>query len=458
MKVLIVNANIVVPHKERVLERSSLIAYNGIITRIDEGVRYRHDTTSDLIIDADEGFLIPGLINSHSHGFTLGPLFPSAAKPLPLGMVFRNLNRHLLQGTTTLLNLDGFALPEEVEIVNKLHPVKVKTGTSHTPLNVKAAELADGSGLTPTHKAMTVEEMLRRGAVAIGEIGGGHTLAGGGAVYLEIPQAIEKRTGRRITPAQASKLLTAVLGRYADPSQLDREKVSESLKEIRLDDVLTVDDAIDIVMGTAYKSVETAREGIKEAAELALRYNVPMIVHTAPPSKKVVLEVARKLGPLLIAGHTNHPTFEEKEMLQVARELRSYGAIIDLCSGDGFGARQLYSPEAVDATLKMLREGLGDIITTDYMGGYWDPMLLLIKKAVEENVLSLPKAIAMATYNVARAIPALAQNAGTIDVGKTADLVVLSADDISRVRYVLIDGIPVVVDGKIRVPSFLQVA
>jgi imidazolonepropionase-like amidohydrolase len=106
----------------------------------------------------------------------------------------------------------------------------------------------------------------------------------------------------------------------------------------------------------------------------------------------------------------------------------------------------------------MLREGLGDIITTDYMGGYWDPMLLLIKKAVEENVLSLPRAIAMATYNVARAIPALAQNAGTIDVGKTADLVVLSADDISRVRYVLIDGISVVVDGKIRVPSFLQVA
>lgn len=449
------NTNIVVPHKEKILERSSLVVYNGVIVRIDEGVKYRHDTTSDIIIDAEGGFLIPGLINGHTHGFTLGPLFPSATRPLPFMFALRNLNRHLLQGTTTLLNADGFALPEEVEIMNKFHPVKIKMATSHTPLNIKAAKLADGSGLTPTHTAMTVEEMVRRGAVAIGEIGGGHTLAGGGAAYLELPRAIEERTGKRITSAQASKLITAVLGKYADSSQLNREKVLESLKDSGLTDVLTIDDAINMVMTTVYKSVEIAREGIREAAELALKHGVPMLVHTAPPSKKVVLEVAEKLGSLLIAGHTNHPTFEdEEEMLQVARELKKRGAITDICSGDGFGAKQLYSSSAlVNATLKLLKEGLGDIITTDYMGGYWDPMLLLIKKAVEEGILSLPKAIAMVTYNVTKAFPMLASNSGTIDVGRTADLAVLSADDISKVKHVLINGFPVVVNGEIKALS-----
>ncbi|MDH5363934.1 MAG: amidohydrolase family protein [Dehalococcoidia bacterium] len=453
MRIVINNTNIVIPDKELVLKNSSLVIDNGVISRIDEGVRYRYDYGANVVIDAEEGYLIPGLINHHSHGFTLGPLFPSGGVPLTFEFIFRDLNRHLLQGTTTLLNLDGFATIEEVEIINKLHPIKIKTATSHTPLNIKAAEIADGAGLTQLHKNLTVEEMLDRGAIAIGEVGAGSTLGGGAAIYLILPRAIEEKIGKRITPAQSGKLIKAVLGRHIDPSLTDKEKVQDALEEAGLKDLLTADDAIDLVMKTIYAPVEIARDGIREAADLALKYDVSLIVHNATASKDAVLEAAKRLGPKLVAGHSNHPSFEKEEMIQVMKELRKYGAIIDVWCGDYFGARQLFSTDSIDATLKVLEEGLGDVLSTDFAGGNWDPILRIIEKAVEEKVISLPKAIAMVSYNVVKAIPKLAPNCGTIAVGKTADLTILDVNKLSKVKYVFIDGVPVVINGQIKVPK-----
>lgn len=453
MRTVINNANIVIPDKELVLKDSSLVVDNGVISRIDEGVKYRYDYSANVVIDAEEGYLIPGLINNHSHGFTLGPLFPSGGTPLTFEFIFRDLNRHLFQGTTTLLNLDGFATIEEVEIINKLHPIKIKTATSHTPLNVKAAEIADGAGLTQLHKNLTVKEMLDRGAVAIGEIGAGSTLGGGAAAYLILPRAIEEKTGKRITRAQSGELIKAVLGRHIDPSLTDKEKVRSAIEEAGLKDLLTTDETIDLVMKTIYASVVVARDGIREAAGLALEYDVPLIVHNAAASKDVVLEVAKRLGPKLVTGHSNHSSFEKEEMIQVMKELKKYGAIIDILCGDYFGARQTFSADNIDATLEVLNEGLGDVMSTDFMGGNWDPMLRIIEKAVEEKVISLPKAIAMVSYNVVRAIPKLAPNCGMIAVGKTADLAILDANKLSKVKYVFIDGVPVVINGQIKVPK-----
>jgi imidazolonepropionase-like amidohydrolase len=451
MKVAIVNAQIVLPDKNLILEEASLLIENGLLSRIDR-VKYRFDYSAHFLIDAEGGYLIPGLINNHSHGFTLGPSFPHAGQPLTFELVIRNLNRHLLQGTTTLQNLDGFALIEEVEAVNKLYPIKIKTGTTHMPLNMKAAELADGAGLTKAHKAMTVAEMLERGASVIGEVGAGSTLGGGAASYYLLPRAIEKKTGKIITAAQAERLKRAVLGRYIDPSFTDKEEVKAFLKESTLEGSLTVEEAIEITMKVVYAPVEVGREGIKEAADFSLKYDVPAIIHNAAASKDAVLEAAKRLGPKLIAGHSNHPSFDKDEMLEVARELKKLGAIIDICSGDPFGARQLFPADYIEPTLTMIEEGIVDTISTDFMGGNWDAMLRMLEEAVERKKISLPKAIALATSNVVKAIPRLAPNAGVIEEGKTADIVILDKKRLSKVRHVIINGIPVVIDGVIKAP------
>jgi cytosine/adenosine deaminase-related metal-dependent hydrolase len=454
VKVAIVNANIVVPHKDLILRNSSLVIDNGIITRINDGIRYRFDSSVNTLIDAEGGYLIPGLINNHSHAFTLGPFGPNGGKTISSGLLFRNLNRHLLQGTTTLINLDGFANIEEVEIINNLYPIKIKTGTIHTPLNIKAAEIVDGAGLTPLHKSLTVKNMLDRGAVVIGEVGAGNTLGGGAASYSVIPKVVEQRTGQIITTAQAEKLKISILGKYMDPSVAKKENVQRILEEIGLKASLAADEATDLIVKAVYSPVEVARDGIREAAELALKYDVPVTVHNAAASKDVVIEIAKRLGPKLIAGHSNHPSYDKDEMLEVARKVKKLGAIIDICSGDSFGVKQLCTPNWwLDATLKLIEEGLVDTLSTDFMAGHWDSMLMIIEKAVEKNILSFPKAVAMASYNVVKAIPKLSPDCGTIDVGKTADLAIIDANKLSRVKYVFIDGIPVVINGQINVPK-----
>jgi len=453
MRVKIQNTNIVIPHKDFILNHASMIIENGLIMKIAEGVKYSYDPTSNIIIDAKGGFLIPGIINHHAHGVSLGPLFSAGNPAPPMELIISNLNRHLLHGTTTLLNEDGFATIEETEIMNKLHPIKIKAATSHTPLNVEASEITDGTGLNCFHKKLTIKEMLENGAVALGEIGGGDTLGGGGACYNLLPRTVEAKTGKRINPAGAEKLMWAVLGRYIDKSVTDREKVDKVLDEIGLKGLISIDEAIDIILEDVYAPVETGRNGIREAADLAIEHNMPIIIHNAAGCKEVVMEVAKKLGSRLIAAHSSHPSFTMDEIVKNIERLRSYGAFIDVCNGDYFGAKNLCPPEYLNIAYELLEKGLVDLISTDFMAGNWDPIILFIEEAVNKKKITLTKALAMTSCNVAKAIPGLATNTGFIEEGKAADLVVLEPDSISKVKHVLINGIPVVMNGKIKAPK-----
>ena len=47
----------------------------------------------------------------------------------------------------------------------------------------------------------------------------------------------------------------------------------------------------------------------------------------------------------------------------------------------------------------------------------------------------------------------IAPNGGIIEVGKIADLVIIEKEKISKVNHVLINGIPVVENGKIKFPN-----
>ncbi len=453
MRIAIQNAKIVIPHMDMILENSSMVTENGLITKIAEGVRYSYDSKANIIIDAKGGYLIPGIINHHTHGVSLGPLFSAGNPALPMELILGNLNRHLLQGTTTILNEDGFATIEETEIMDKLHPIKLKAATSHTPLNIKAAEITDGSGLSSFHKKLTVEKMLERGAVALGEIGGGDTLGGGGVCYNLLPKTIEEKTGKRINASQAEKLMWAVLGRYIDPSVADRENVEKVIEEIGIKGLLSVDEAIEIILKDAYAPVETGRDGIREAAERAIQYDMPIIIHNAAGCKEVVFEVAEKLGLRLIAAHSSHATFTKDEIRGNIKKLRGFGTFIDMCVGDFFGAKNLSPSDYLDISYDLLEEGLIDLLSTDFMAGNWDPIILFIKNAVDNKSISLTKALAMTSCNVIKAIPKLGANTGFIEEGKAADIAILNPNDISDVQHVLIDGIPVVINGEIKAPK-----
>ena len=75
-------------------------------------------------------------------------------------------------------------------------------------------------------------------------------------------------------------------------------------------------------------------------------------------------------------------------------------------------------------------------------------MLEAIEHAVERNLVSLPKAIAQGTTNVAKAIPLLAPNLGLLEKGYTADILVTAYPQVSKVERIYIDGKLVAKDGK----------
>jgi predicted amidohydrolase YtcJ len=148
----------------------------------------------------------------------------------------------------------------------------------------------------------------------------------------------------------------------------------------------------------------------------------------------------------LIAGHSNHSSFELREALAHAERLKEAGAIVDVSTFDTFGARRLTTgPELLYA---LLSAGLVDTISTDYAGGHHDPILLAIDQSVRAGAASLPAAIAMATANVADAIPGLAPRRGRVVPGAIADLVVTDPARLHSVDTVMIGGEVVVRAGR----------
>jgi imidazolonepropionase-like amidohydrolase len=401
--------------------------------------------TVDEIIDAAGLLVLPGLINNHTHGTAYGPLFPSGHQGLPHEQVLANLDRHLLEGTTTVLCVDGFVTEQALVSTDEAHPVNVRIASCNTPACLEAATIADGGGLTDANRAFTARHAVAAGAVALGEIGAGHTLGGGGASYLYIPAEIERRTGVSVTARQADALKIAVLGRHISASAFDRDAVEEALAGAGLAGKLSVDDIREIVSGIVLPAFDIALHGLTEAAEQARTTGVPVLVHNAAASMTQVAEIART-DVALIAGHSNHSSFQLREAIEHAERLKELGATVDVSTLDTFGARRLTTgPELLYA---MFAAGLVDTISTDYAGGHHDPILLAIDRATKAGVLSLPSAVAMATANVADVIAGLAPRRGRVVPGAIADLVVTDPVQLERVRTVLVGGEIVARDGR----------
>lgn len=420
----------------------------GRIAKIAPGAPVPLSGESGPRLNAKGETVFPGLINAHAHGCIHGPAMPSGSQPFAARDVVYERNRHLLGGTTTLLNVCGLALPTEIDIEpGQCHPLQVHVTTAHTPASVAAARAVDGTGLTDAHFGMDVEAVVRLGAVALGEGGGGQTLGGGAQDYRFIPSAVLGATGREIEPHQARVLKETLLGRALENTTAAPDQAfTELCRQFGLLERSSPNEIALTIAKSVLGPVALAQRGLEELAAASSRLRLPAILHTAVPSAATVTELAQKYPDArLIAAHCNHPSFTPDEAVLTATRLRELGVSIDASTLDTISTHWRNRSENLDA---LVGAGVIDTLSTDFAGGHWDGLGEAIQRMVAQGQLSAPAAIALATGNVAKCFPAFADR-GALELGNRADIVIADSKNLSRVRHVIIGGKIVVKDGTI---------
>lgn len=405
------------------------------------------DAGDTVSIDAAGCTVIPGIINAHAHGCIHGPSMPSGSAPIGEDDVAYYRNRHLLEGTTTLLNVCGLAVPQEIDLRPETrHPLDVQVSTAHTPGNIAAALAIDGKGLSEKHRNATIDQMLEAGAKALGEVGGGQTLGGGAQEYKFIPMAFKKEAGVEIDPTVARVLKKAILGSYLDGvGAVSDGELEGILRAHGLSGAVDARGARKIVRDSVLPSLDLALGGFEEVAAQSARVKYPAVFHNATPTAKLLIHLAEKYSDAtIVAGHSNHSMFTAEDAVHFAGELRARGAKVDISTLDCIETRWRNDPSNIDA---LISSGLVDTISTDFAGSHWDGILKAIHRIIRKKQLSAPAAVALATGNVARIFPQLAGDRGLIEKGKRADLVISDGVNLARVKHVLIEGRTVVCNG-----------
>jgi alpha-D-ribose 1-methylphosphonate 5-triphosphate diphosphatase PhnM len=426
VRTLIINAVVVDGTGATARPESTVVVEDHEITEIIERRAPYYDRAGT-IIDARGGFVLPGVVNHHVHGLTRGPLMIVGEPALDDARVQTNLDRLLAQGVTTALNVDGYPTTEEALASSRFHPLMVKVSTLHTPAHMAWAQ--DGpfpfGGIQERHR-WTLEEMLERGAPAIGEAGPG--VDAHWADYTLIPDAIERRGGRTTIESARAQRLAAEAG---DRPEIERLLAKTGVAGVTADDFLAIHEA-------TIEWRRQARTALDEAIAAARVHDVPLILHHTPGTHDAVLEAAEDLGGRVIAGHSNFQIYDPEDACRRARAIRERGGLIDIMSGDAFSARQFQSGPEV--TFTMLEQGVVDLISTDYAGGFWDAMLLIAEKAHEAGVIALEEAVRLMTSAPVDAIPKLAPGRGRLIPGAVADIVITEPGKVSAVRDILVSG------------------
>lgn len=410
------------------VEQVSLAIEDYVIDAIRDDPAPSYDR-AELVIEAHGGFAIPGVLDHHAHGMTRGPLMIIGEPALADERASWNRARLLQEGVTRVLNVDGYAVVEEARAASRFPGLTVMTTTAHTPAHfewVTEGEFVFGGVLDRHHS--TIAEQVGQGSPAIGEIGPGidthwidHTI---------LPYAVS-RTGGRIDARVGRRVRLAVENGRADEAVGMLKEAGASIDAPRLHEL--------IENGRAW--CNRALIACEEALEMASAFDVPVIMHHTPPTYELVRTAAERLGPRLICAHSNFLVDEPELAVKHAQELREYGALIDVMTGDAGGARAFLASD--DVTHAMFRAGCVDLISTDYVGGYWDSMLEVVERAVAAGVMELQDGIRAVTGRVAEAIPRFAPNRGTLEVGKVADIVITKPGGLSQVEVMLVSGVPV---------------
>lgn len=440
---LITGGTVVTGDGKTTIPKGYVLVRDGTIVAVGEGSGQAE--VGARVIDASGKIVMPGVINTHAHGCSSGPLNPIGSRALSEQDVRAQLDRHLAGGETTVLCVCGFCLPKAA--LAKDHPVRVCLATSHTPANIRAADLVDGRGLLQEHRAATVEQSLKDGAMAIGEIGAGHTLGGNGQDYGLIPQAIERATGVRIRVDQARQLRWAILGKSASPAAFDPEKTERALHAAGLSEKLTVQEAREIIEKSVMPPIAEALRGFEEAAFLSAKTGKRAVMHNSPVSVKEIARLAEKYpAAKLVAGHSNQQDFEIEEAIDWARRLRGLGVVVDISTWDS-PRKALHAKP--DTFIKMLAAGVVDTVSTDFAGGEWEPILKGLAMAIKAKAVDVAPALALGTGNPARLFPEVADGRGLLAPGKVADVVLTEAANVGVIHTVIVGGEIMIQDGQL---------
>lgn len=419
------------------LEPASIRVRGGVIAELSPGMADAAE--GETVISTEGLIMLPGFINGHAHATIAGPSMPSGSPPLSPAQVSWQRNRHLLSGTTSLINVCGLAMAEERDGGLGFHPMDIHMTSAHTPHSIQAADEIDGRGLTPRHRRASIDDLVLSGCRVLGEAGGGQTLGGGAQDYRFIPDAIEEYTGLRISVQMARRLKEAVLGRRLDGRATASERtIKELLVEAAIADKISTLELRGLLERHVLAPVEHALVGLKEVADAAVRHNLPAIFHHAAPTAETLLLLKQQHPALrMIAAHANHPSFLTDEAVDYAARLKDLGATVDVSTLDVVETRFRNGPETFDA---LVEAGLVDTISTDFAGGDWDTIPSALHRMTRVNRRSLTEAVALATGNVAGVFPEIFGDRGLLAVGKRADLVMTEAHNISRIRHVFIAG------------------
>lgn len=436
-RVLFRGGSLITGDGRTMLEPASIRVRAGVIAELSPGMADAAE--GETVISTEGLIMLPGFINGHAHATIAGPSMPSGSPPLSPAQVSWQRNRHLLSGTTSLINVCGLAMAEERDGELGAHPMDIHMTSAHTPHSMLAADEIDGRGLTPRHRHSSIDDLVIAGCRVLGEAGGGQTLGGGAQDYRFIPDAIEEYTGLRISVQMARRLKEAVLGRRLDGRATASERtVKELLVEAAIADKISTLELRGLLERHVLAPVEHALVGLKEVADAAVRHNLPAIFHHAAPTAETLLLLKQQYPALrMVAAHANHPSFLTDEAVDYAARLKDLGATVDVSTLDVVETRFRNGPETFDA---LVEAGLVDTISTDFAGGDWDTIPSALHRMTRVNRKSLTEAVALATGNVGRVFPEIFGDRGLLAVGKRADLVMTEAHNISRVRHVFIAG------------------
>lgn len=169
-----------------------------------------------------------------------------------------------------------------------------------------------------------------------------------------------------------------------------------------------------------------------------MELGIPTLVHNSAPSDEATRAAAEIAGDLFIGGHTNHITFTPEESVDSARWIRRHGGHVEVDTFDTWGRRELTKDS--DHLIAMIQAGVVDIIATDYAAGHWDGMWEMVAGITQVGLAPIEKAVALATGNVAKALPRIGQTRGTLTAGLVADIVVTSPKTLADIELVIIDG------------------
>ncbi len=397
------------------------------------------DKDSFTVVDATGQVIIPGIINTHTHGLAgKSPLFSSGSKPLGAEQARANLYRHLSEGTTSILSVDGLSDPQTIVDANSQTPLRIYSAITHTPASYLAARIIDGEGIK---KELDLQESLRRFGevvVAFGEGGSGATLGGGVQNYKFIPELFSRDYGLDVDSRTAGKIKEAVLGRYLREADYDPNELERLLRDVGV--TAPIEEVRQKIQQSVLGPFRHSLESITECLVASQKTGHPVMVHTASASKDFIDELTHSGeydNTRIIAAHSNHSSFELEEAIAFARTLRERGCVIDISTFNTLHINDLNKKEYF---LRFLSEGLVDTVTTDYGGGNHSGILEMLNLAVDEGVIGFSEAIKLATYNAAQAIPLMGKQKGLLQEGHLADIVLLDGDRLSEVQKVFIGG------------------